>query len=417
VQREGALQAPSLLQPADPTAKYRLGSDQHLTLSPEILVLLQRHVDEQLDIVKLRPALGGVNYAARGLPKVPTPAQAAAGVPGAPGLMPALDPKSVPLVPQPEPLVPRGEGPDKPHAGELGDIAEAIASIPAIDTGLSTLKADAKAKATADWGKLKPGEKAAVVTTVVSIAIGTLGGAATDPAARSFLISQLNGKILPVPKVPWLNVEVNTEGGNLMVGLHVDVGRLLPPSLGFGPGSPTPIGGPPGPEPAPWQRAVAADAPASAGTTGTGAGAHTADRVRALAGSGTPLPAPVRERFETGLGSDLRSVRIHTGPEADQLTRAVDAVAFTSGQDIFFRSGAYAPSGTDGLRLLAHETAHALQQRAGPVTGRPVPGGIAVSEPGDPFEVAADRTAAHLIGAAGHRWADLRPFHRRASAG
>jgi hypothetical protein len=412
IQREGyTLSPPSLIQPKDSATNYHLGGDQHLTLSPEFLALVQRQLDDQLDVAKLRPALGKVNYAAPGLPRLPTPGQAAAT--GTPGTIPAADPKSVPPVPQPEPLVPRGEGPEKPRSAEISDIAEAIAAIPAIENGLSTLKTEAKAKATADWGKLKPGEKAAVVTTVVSIAIGALGGAATDPGARSFLLGQLNGKILPVPKVPWLNVEVNTEGGNMMVGLHVDVGQLLPPSLGFGPGSPDPIGGPPVPEPSPWQRAVASDAAGTMGGAGPPAGLHTADRVRALAGLGAPLPASVRHRFESELGSDLRSVRIHTGPEADHLTRAVDAVAFTSGQDIFFRSGAYAPSGSDGFRLLAHETAHTVQQRHGPVTGRPMPGGIAVSEPGDPFERAADQTAAELVRTAGHRWMDVRPVYRR----
>lgn len=36
----------------------------------------------------------------------------------------------------------------------------------------------------------------------------------------------------------------------------------------------------------------------------------------------------------------------------------------TVGQHVFFRSGAYDPSSCDGMRLLAHETAHFVQQQA-----------------------------------------------------
>jgi hypothetical protein len=49
-----------------------------------------------------------------------------------------------------------------------------------------------------------------------------------------------------VPGVGGLGVELNTQGDNVMVGLHLDIGRYLPESLGFGAGSPSAIGGPPG---------------------------------------------------------------------------------------------------------------------------------------------------------------------------
>jgi hypothetical protein len=121
-------------------------------------------------------------------------------------------------------------------------------------------------------------------------------------------------------------------------------------------------------------------------------------RILAAAGSGAPLPIGIRERFEGGLRADLSQVRIHTGGEADRLARAVDATAFTTGQDIFFRDGAYSPATIEGLRLLAHETTHTVQQASGPVSGVATPAGIAVSEPGDSFERAADRAAKSLSG-------------------
>ena len=70
-----------------------------------------------------------------------------------------------------------------------------------------------------------------------------------------------------------------------------------------------------------------------------------------------------------------------------------NSVAFTTGQDIFFRSGAYNPQSSDGLHLLAHETAHTVQQSQGPVAGTPGPGGVSISSPSDRFEQAANRAA------------------------
>ena len=82
-------------------------------------------------------------------------------------------------------------------------------------------------------------------------------------------------------------------------------------------------------------------------------------------------------------------MRVHADAEADALSRAVDAEAFTTGRDVYFRAGAYAPDSPDGLRLLAHEAAHTVQQAAGPVAGTPAPGGVALSDPADRFERAA----------------------------
>src|SRR5262249_36509684 len=45
--------------------------------------------------------------------------------------------------------------------------------------------------------------------------------------------------------------------------------------------------------------------------------------------------------------------------------RAIDAQAYTVGQDIVFGAGQYAPSTPAGQRLLAHELAHVVQQAGG----------------------------------------------------
>jgi hypothetical protein len=81
-------------------------------------------------------------------------------------------------------------------------------------------------------------------------------------------------------------------------------------------------------------------------------------------GGGQPLPAPLRQSMEQSLGADFGGVRVHTGGRSDQLNQSLQAAAFTAGNDIFFRRGAYVPAGSRGRALLAHELTHVVQQRS-----------------------------------------------------
>lgn len=110
-------------------------------------------------------------------------------------------------------------------------------------------------------------------------------------------------------------------------------------------------------------------------------------------GGGVPLDAGVRGLMEERLGEDFSDVRVHTGGKADESARALAAQAYTVGSEIVFRSGAYQPDTPGGQRVIAHELAHVVQQRAGPVAGTPAPGGIRLSHPTDPFEQAAEQVA------------------------
>ncbi|MCP4359809.1 MAG: DUF4157 domain-containing protein, partial [Chloroflexi bacterium] len=60
----------------------------------------------------------------------------------------------------------------------------------------------------------------------------------------------------------------------------------------------------------------------------------------------------------------LSQVRVHTGSDAVQLSRDLQAKAFTVGPNIAFDEGAYQPGTSDGRRLLAHELTHTIQQGA-----------------------------------------------------
>nr|WP_305794706.1 DUF4157 domain-containing protein [Myxococcus sp. CA051A] len=74
---------------------------------------------------------------------------------------------------------------------------------------------------------------------------------------------------------------------------------------------------------------------------------------------GQPLPPALRADAERRFGGSLASVKLHDGPEAHRLARAAGARAFTSGRDVVFRAGQYAPQTPAGRELLWHELAHA----------------------------------------------------------
>jgi len=77
---------------------------------------------------------------------------------------------------------------------------------------------------------------------------------------------------------------------------------------------------------------------------------------------GVPLSDNVRQPMESAFNADFSSVKVHTDNQSDHLNRSLSARAFTSGQDIFFRSGEYNPSSSSGKELLAHELTHTVQQ-------------------------------------------------------
>jgi len=109
-------------------------------------------------------------------------------------------------------------------------------------------------------------------------------------------------------------------------------------------------------------------------------------------GGGTLLEAPVRQRMEASFGTDFSDVRVHSGGGAAASARAVDAHAYTVGNEIVLGDG-QTPGSASHERTLAHELTHVVQQRSGPVDGTPAPGGIAISSPSDRFERAAETTA------------------------
>lgn len=82
-------------------------------------------------------------------------------------------------------------------------------------------------------------------------------------------------------------------------------------------------------------------------------------------GSGQPLDAGLQLSIGQLMRADFSGVRVHTDAQSDQLNRSIQARAFTTGQDVFFRKGEYQPESTDGQQLITHELTHVLQKNAG----------------------------------------------------
>ncbi len=80
-------------------------------------------------------------------------------------------------------------------------------------------------------------------------------------------------------------------------------------------------------------------------------------------GDGRPLDRGVRSALEPRFGADFSHVRVHAGADARRAADALGARAFTIGDHIGFHGGEHRPDGTSGLRLLAHELTHVVQQQ------------------------------------------------------
>jgi hypothetical protein len=92
-------------------------------------------------------------------------------------------------------------------------------------------------------------------------------------------------------------------------------------------------------------------------------------------GGGQELDSGVRAQLEPAFGADFSGVRVHADTGADALNRSLNARAFTSGQDVFFRRG-------------AHELTHVVQQNGDRVRRK-----LTVGQPGDRYEQEADQVA------------------------
>ncbi len=81
-----------------------------------------------------------------------------------------------------------------------------------------------------------------------------------------------------------------------------------------------------------------------------------------LSSPGQSLDTGTRSFMEQRFGHDFGHVRVHTGTQAADSARDVNALAYTVGSDVVFAAGQYAPQTEHGKQLIAHELTHVVQQ-------------------------------------------------------
>lgn len=96
-----------------------------------------------------------------------------------------------------------------------------------------------------------------------------------------------------------------------------------------------------------------------------------------LSQQGEPLHGALRSFFEPRFGRDLSHVRVHAGAQPAESAQAVAAHAYTVGHAIVLGADHYPPRTPFGLKLLAHELVHTLQQGHGT---EPIPTDLTMSE-------------------------------------
>jgi hypothetical protein len=113
-----------------------------------------------------------------------------------------------------------------------------------------------------------------------------------------------------------------------------------------------------------------------------------------LSSPGQPLDPSAREFMEPRFGQDFSQVRVHADSVAQESARAVNALAYTVGQDIVFAAGQYAPQTHSGQKLIAHELGHTIQQHDLP-SG--ISGNLVLEDKHSPLEQDAAANASQIM--------------------
>ncbi|MEM6433126.1 MAG: DUF4157 domain-containing protein, partial [Cyanobacteria bacterium P01_D01_bin.115] len=85
----------------------------------------------------------------------------------------------------------------------------------------------------------------------------------------------------------------------------------------------------------------------------------------AIASGGEPLPENMQAKLRSRIGMENpEDIRVHTDGKANELCDELGALAFTTGNHIFFAAGEYDPDSAEGQELIFHEAVHTIQQGA-----------------------------------------------------
>jgi hypothetical protein len=130
-------------------------------------------------------------------------------------------------------------------------------------------------------------------------------------------------------------------------------------------------------------------------------GAELADPVtdeitRGTRRGGSQLPKGIQAKMKRNLGvANPEEIQVHTDNQADMLSKALGARAFTTGSHIFFQQGEYDPGSSKGQALLYHESVHTVQQ--GGVKGNAPQTKMVVNPPDDRYEQEAEAVAEQAV--------------------
>jgi hypothetical protein len=119
---------------------------------------------------------------------------------------------------------------------------------------------------------------------------------------------------------------------------------------------------------------------------------------RVLMRAGTPMEPGLRQDMEQRFGHDFSRVRVHSDIAAEQSAREMNANAYAVGHHLVFGAGQFAPATPAGLRLLAHELTHVVQQSCGnsPNVLQAQPGPRPRKKPDWEPEIEAETRSAHV---------------------
>ena len=110
-------------------------------------------------------------------------------------------------------------------------------------------------------------------------------------------------------------------------------------------------------------------------------------------GKGNSIEGGTRSKMEGAFGTGFSDVEIHTDSNAAQLSKDMNARAFTVGNHIAFGGGEYQPGTLAGDALMAHELAHTIQQDNGKADDAQMKGGAGYNA----LEEDADSTAVNVM--------------------
>jgi hypothetical protein len=130
-------------------------------------------------------------------------------------------------------------------------------------------------------------------------------------------------------------------------------------------------------------------------------------QIKSQLGGGNSLDSRVKSRMEAAFGHSFSQVRVHHDAGSANLSRKLNARAFTVGNDIAFGAGEYKPGTLIGDALLAHELAHVVQQGGANSMEGVHPGSTGYSALEEDADVSAVGAVASVWGGASGRLKEL----------